>query len=82
MKVEMLESKWGEDMENLTYDYHVTLYKISDGESEWYRINIENTRDGRYARREFTGEGARVLAQVEFTDIVYGGKTPLQYAWI
>lgn len=81
MKVEMLKSEWGEDMENLNHDYHVTLYKMSDDGREWYRINIENTGDGRYARMEFDGEGARGFAQDEFTDIVYGGKPPLQYAW-
>lgn len=80
MKVEMIQSEWGKKPVN--HYYHVTLYKMSDGESEWYRINIENKRDGRYARREFTGEGARVMARNEFSEIVYGDKTPLQYAWM
>jgi len=80
MKVEMLQSEWGNKKVN--HDYHVTLYKMSGEGSEWYRINIENTRDGRYARREFTGEVARDMAQNEFNEIVYGDKTPLQYAWM
>ena len=80
MMVEMLKSEWGQEPVNR--DYHVTVYKIFDGNSGCYRINIENTRDGRYARREFTGDGARVMAQNEFAEIVYGDKTPLQYAWM
>lgn len=80
MIVEMIQSEWGNTPVNR--DYHVTIYKIIEGNSVWHRINIENTRDGRYARREFSGEGARKMAQEEFYGIVYGDKTPMQYAWM
>lgn len=80
MIVEMLQSEWGKEKVNNAY--HVTLYRIEDGNSVWYRINIENTRDGRYARRVFLGPGARKMAQKEFDGIVYGDKTPMQYAWM
>ena len=62
--------------------YYVSLYKVSDGNKEWYRINVEDSATAKFAKVEFEGNMAREMAQKEFDEIVYGDKTPLQYAWM
>ncbi len=61
--------------------YYVSLYKLSDDDKTWYRINIEDSATARFARREFDGKSARAMAQKEFDGIVYRDNLPVRYLW-